>query len=424
MANVPNLVLAAGNEYSSTLSSLVSAGGLSISVNDTTGLNTAGGELIIDEGVAGVEEVIYYESIAGTTLTIATNGRGRAGTTGVGHAAGATITDILVDEHINGPRTAFLVGHNDNGTHKNNTDTQALSNKTITASTINSVADNIINFNAPQGFMINGKIVTSVSSNNLTIAIKTLAGNDPSANDPVFVRIGDTMRTLTSAKSVTINAGVNTFGSGAAETATKDIDYFAYLIWKASDSSIVLGVARKPGGALYSDFSGTATNNNYIAVSATPAATDVTENIGRFNAILGATASFNWSIGTSLIISRPIFSTRILSATSTITANAGTITTVGTVTVSYWIDVNGFHQFDNIAITTIGTASGFLIFSLVYATTNATQDCVGFGTEHSVGGKLLKVEINGASAGRFYNYDNSFNGANSSNYGLKSDYLI
>jgi hypothetical protein len=72
-------------------------------------------------------------------------------------------------------------------------------------------------FSAPQGFLINGKIVTSVSSNNLTVAIKTLAGSDPSSSDPVYARIGNTVRSITAALSVTKNAGTNWFNSGAAE---------------------------------------------------------------------------------------------------------------------------------------------------------------------------------------------------------------
>src|ERR1017187_4009213 len=60
--------------------------------------------------------------------------------------------------------------------------------------------------NLPEGVMFNGKILPSVTSNNLTVALKTLAGNDPSATDPVYCRIGGVMRTITSALSVTINA--------------------------------------------------------------------------------------------------------------------------------------------------------------------------------------------------------------------------
>lgn len=40
---------------------------------------------------------------------------------------------------------------------------------------------------APGLGMVNGTLVTAVAGNALTIAIKTLAGNDPSAGDPVFV---------------------------------------------------------------------------------------------------------------------------------------------------------------------------------------------------------------------------------------------
>jgi hypothetical protein len=49
-----------------------------------------------------------------------------------------------------------------------------------------------------QGFMNNAKIDVSVASNNLTVALKTLAGENPSASDPVKVRIGNTIHTLTS----------------------------------------------------------------------------------------------------------------------------------------------------------------------------------------------------------------------------------
>src|ERR1035437_3885274 len=59
----------------------------------------------------------------------------------------------------------------------------------------------------PQGFATNYKIVTSVSSGNLTVALKTLAGGDPSATDPIYVRIGDTVRTITAATSRALPAG-------------------------------------------------------------------------------------------------------------------------------------------------------------------------------------------------------------------------
>lgn len=174
---------------------------------------------------------------------------------------------------------------------------------------------------APQGFLINGKLSVTVASNNITVAIKTLAGTDPAAGDPVYCRIGDNIRTLTSALSVTKNAGTNWFNSGSSELATKEIDYFAYLGYNATDG-VVIGFARIPFAQRYNDFSTTTTDEKYCAISTitTAAANDYYENIGRFAATLSATASFNWSVptftGTNLI-NKPTDITRLLSWTPT-----------------------------------------------------------------------------------------------------------
>lgn len=171
-----------------------------------------------------------------------------------------------------------------------------------------------------QGGMINGKIVTSVAANNLTVAIKTLAGADPSASDPVYIRIGNTVRSITSARSVTKNAGTNWCAAGSAEIATKEVDYFVYLGYNATDG-VVIGFSRIPCALTYGDFSATTTNDKYCAISTITNATstDEYEVVGRFNAILSAGAGFTWSIpGTSIVISRPIVETRWLTWVPTI----------------------------------------------------------------------------------------------------------
>ena len=98
------------------------------------------------------------------------------------------------------------------------TGTEVLTNKTLTTPVINGAVTGTItppltfygaNFYAPEGFLLNGKIVPSVASNNLTVAIKGLDGNNPSSTNPIYVRIGDTIRSITSALSVTKNAGTN-----------------------------------------------------------------------------------------------------------------------------------------------------------------------------------------------------------------------
>lgn len=152
---------------------------------------------------------------------------------------------------------------------------------------------------APQGFLQNGKISPTVSSNNLTVAIKTLAGTDPSSSDPVYVRIGDTVRTISAALSVTKNAGTNWCASGDTRYATYERDYFVYLGYNATDG-VVIGFSAYPGASQYDDFSATTTNEKYCAISTitTAAATDYYEVIGRFAATLSAGAGYTWTVPT------------------------------------------------------------------------------------------------------------------------------
>lgn len=187
------------------------------------------------------------------------------------------------------------------------------------------------NLNAPEGFLINGKIVPSVASNNLTVAIKGLDGNDPSASNPVYCRIGDVVRTITSALSVTKNAGTNWMNAGSAELATEEIDYFVYLGYNTTDG-ITIGFSRIPYANTYFEFSTTNTNEKYCAISTitNAVAGDNYRVIGRFGATLSAGAGYTWTVPTFTgvnLIQRPIFETRNLVAKSIISAETGTITT-------------------------------------------------------------------------------------------------
>ncbi|MGA1047901.1 MAG: hypothetical protein ACO3UU_07810, partial [Minisyncoccia bacterium] len=137
--------------------------------------------------------------------------------------------------------------------------------------------------------LINGKIVPSVASNNLTLAIKTLADTDPSATNPVGIWIGNTLRWITSALSTSFNAGFNAFNSGSSELATKEIDYFVYIGRLTSSGNLELGFARIPYARLGSDFSTSGANERYarFGLSATsPADFSEVVNIGRFAATL------------------------------------------------------------------------------------------------------------------------------------------
>jgi len=191
---------------------------------------------------------------------------------------------------------------------------------TGTSKTVLATPQNLHEFHVPaQGFLYNGKIVPSVASNNLTVALKGLDGNDPSATNPVYVRIGDTVRSVTAALSVTKNAGTNWCNAGSAELATKEIDYFVYLGYNATDG-VVIGFSRFPGANQYNDFSVTTTNEKYCAISTitTAASTDYYQVIGRFAATLSAGAGYTWTVPTFTAINLkqyPIYETRWLTWT-------------------------------------------------------------------------------------------------------------
>jgi len=150
---------------------------------------------------------------------------------------------------------------------------------------------------APEGTLWNGKIVVSVASNDITLALKTLAGTNPSVSDFVAVMINGTLRIITAALSVTVLEGANTFDSGGARYAAKERDYFAYLGYNATDG-VVIGFSPIGYARSYADFSATSTNEKFCAINDIDNAvsTDCYRVIGRFGATLGVSATYYWTV--------------------------------------------------------------------------------------------------------------------------------
>jgi hypothetical protein len=214
------------------------------------------------------------------------------------------------------------------------------------------------------GQVINGKIAVTVASNNITLALKGADGNDPSASNPVYCKIGGVIRSVTAALSVTKNAGTNWCNAGSAELATKEIDYFAYLGYNATDG-VVLGFSRIPFANQYSDFSTTTTNEKYCAISTitNAAATDYYNVIGRFAATLSAGAGYTWSVPTFTainLIQRPIWETRLLDITQVVTGFSSVPTSV-----YYRYKLSNSNLFLNYNPTTAGTsnATGYTLLA-------------------------------------------------------------
>jgi hypothetical protein len=319
-----------------------------IPLSSSTGLPTDTGVVAVIDRVdsSGTKTPSLEETVIGVVSgdSLVTCTRGAEGTAQA-HLAGAVVEILITNKAWNDIIDGILVGHNQDGTHKsgsvltlpqiNDTSsdhqyvysvceltadrTVALPLLTADDTFVFRNHDNVVvKFNAPEGFVTNGKIVPSVASNNLTVAIKGMDGNDPSASNPVYVRIGDTIRSITSALSVTKNAGTNYFNAGSSELATKEIDYFVYIGYNATDG-VTIGFSRIPYSTRYDGFSTTATAETYCAIStiANAAAGDTYQVVGRFAATLSAGAGYTWSVPTfttTNLIQRPIYETRWLTS--------------------------------------------------------------------------------------------------------------
>lgn len=261
------------------------------------------------------------------------------------------------------------------------------------------------------GFMLNGVISPAVASNNLTVTLKTRANGNPSATDPISVWLNGSFRRVTATTAITRLAGTNWANAGSAELATKEIDWFVYLIWDTflATDAFCLGFSRYPHGRVYSDFSTTTTNEKYIAVPAanTPNTTDDVVLIGRFAATLSAGAGYTWSVPTftnTNLVNRPIYETRWLTWTPAISPTGGSITTVGAVSGSYQVSGYTMELHESIAITNNGTGSGALVSTLPFTPSTGNQNLIGRNASTSV----IDYALPATNTVQWYKYDGTY----------------
>lgn len=216
-------------------------------------------------------------------------------------------------------------------------------------------------FKLPSNVMVNGKISPTVSSNDLVLTLLTLAGSTPSTSDPVIININGTIRTVTAATTFTLADGTNWFNAGGAELATKEIDYFVYVVWDSNSSIVALSCSRIPYGNLVSDFSATTTNEKHLANYANFISTDDVSNIGRFAATLSAGAGYTWTIPSYTninLIQHPILNTRMLNWQPVASAvGGGSFAIVTTDLATYQIDKNWMSTETYINGTVTGTVT-------------------------------------------------------------------
>jgi hypothetical protein len=250
---------------------------------------------------------------------------------------------------------------------------------------------NLLSFSLREGEMFNGKLSVTVASNNLTIAVKTWAGTDPTATDPAFVKINGTIRSITAATSCTIAAGTSFFNLGAVEFATLEQQLFAYAVYDSNSTIVAVSAARIPDGHLVSDFSATTTNEKHLYNYANFTSTDDVVNIGRFSVTNSGTASFNWSVPTFTsknLIQYPVFETDWLSWTPTYsTSGSLTYASISTAFSKYKILPARVSWELRCTGTLGGSASNQILFTVPFeALQSANSVACGFGNTATVAG--------------------------------------
>jgi len=248
------------------------------------------------------------------------------------------------------------------------------------------------------------KLSVTVSANDLIVALKHEDGNDPSADRPLYFKIGDSLRAVTGALSVTLADGTNWFNSGGANLATQLVGYFAYVGYRTASTAVVLGFSPIPHAKLYSDFSATTTNAKYGAFSTAPAATDDVVNIGYFEATLSAGAGYTWTVPTfttNNLINRPTYETNWLSSTTTFPAGFTATPPVWVITYKIIMDVVHLRQSITSEGTSTATTFTFTIpvaplvanfnFSAVFVKDNGTQQTVLGHLESAAGSTTISA---------------------------------
>jgi len=423
------------NYWSTTLNGSINDSADTITLSSTTGLQEPGVVVINREDGNGnatpnSREVVPYTGISGNDLTGCT--RGGENSTARSHSSGALVEAVFTVGQWNDLVDAYQVAHEDTGVHKasialttpkittsiNDSAGNEVIKTPATASAVNEITvtnaaangspsvtatgdDTNINLLAsgkgtglfiPQiplaeGQMINGKLSVTVASNNLTVALKTNSGADPSAASPVYVMIGGTLRSVTGALSTTQNAGANYGNAGSAELATKEIDWFVYLAYNAGESAVQICFSRIPYGAIGTDFNFSGHNEKYLyhTGDAPNGADDTVTVIGRFAATLSAGAGYTWTVPTftaTNLIQRPIYETRWLNWLPTWTGS-GSLTYTETSVQQYCIKDSVLYMIISANGTAGGVASTHIICTVPMSAVDHTTDIRGGGTRNA-----------------------------------------
>jgi len=166
------------------------------------------------------------------------------------------------------------------------------------------------------------KIVPTLSGSDLVVTLTHLDGSTPSATNPLFFKVGNTLRSITAASSITLAAGTNWFNLGGNDTKTLTAPLFVYVVYDTNSSLLVPTIARKSNFRIVSETSATTTNQDHIYGYSGFTSTDEMVNIGYFEATLSGGAGYTWTVPTFTnqnLRNEPTYESRWMTWTPTIT---------------------------------------------------------------------------------------------------------
>ena len=234
-------------------------------------------------------------------------------------------------------------------------------------------------------------ITPSVATNDLTVALKYIDGNDPTPTNKLTFRVGNTEYDLTAAMSFTKNDGTNWCNAGSPELGGKNVQFFMYAIGETGASAgLKFGFSRIPYATTMADFVNTTTSEKYIAGNWTNFnSTDAVTNIGRFQAQLSLVAtSYLWSIPAAKVVNFPIFETDPMTYSPQFTnLSVGN----GTLSSEYMIRSREINFWVVLTFGSTTSISGAVTFTLPFS-----RRTYGVSTRHSNG--LVRLSDTGVAA--------------------------
>lgn len=216
--------------------------------------------------------------------------------------------------------------------------------------------------------MRNGKIVPSVAGNALTVAIKTLNGNDPSSTNPVYVKIGDNIRSITAALYVTLAGGTDDW-----DRTSYTYSLFVYLGWDSTNSRVEILLNPMPMLLTYPAANPAAPNplrtrSAYGSNSATAIASGhAVQNIGRIDGVAQSAADNYTAVTATNVLSYPCFWTPWLASPEVPSrSNAADTTPVFTTNTHYYslhhnICTESFYFFSDGGVDGLGAAGNIAL---------------------------------------------------------------